>query len=294
MVNRPFYEAAKYMDGVDEVIVYDKKGEHKGLKGFLHFYQQHKSAYQGRFDAAFVIYGNERGILLAKLLRVKQIYSDNKGFLRYFLSNGKIEYGEKVHTQDKHTVLFEAYSGKTAKVLPMRYTPPVEAQGYVEILLKEMGVEAKDHLVALCTTSKLREKDMNIETCIALIKSLQKRGRKILFVGAGEAAVAYANTLREKGCNIFIDLTNRTTISQLAAVLKKCRCAVSVDTGTMHLICALKIPLLALFYLYDERHLSSWAPKDFYPHKLMAGEKLSVEEMLQNIDALEANSIQHA
>jgi len=81
-------------------------------------------------------------------------------------------------------------------------------------------------------------------------------------------------------------LTNQTTITQLAEVLKRCEVAISVDTGTLHLICALQIPLLALFYVYSEDHLNSWAPKNLYLHRLMAGAELSVDVMLDAIKKL--------
>lgn len=32
IVNKPFVEVATYCDGVDEVVAYDKKGKHHGVK----------------------------------------------------------------------------------------------------------------------------------------------------------------------------------------------------------------------------------------------------------------------
>ena len=37
IVNKPFLEAAKYQKDVDDVVVFDKNGEHKGIKGILKF-----------------------------------------------------------------------------------------------------------------------------------------------------------------------------------------------------------------------------------------------------------------
>lgn len=68
--NKPFTDISRYMDGVDEVWTYDKWGIHKGLAGWYKFYKEHKN--QHVFDAAFVIYGNERGILLSKFLGAKK------------------------------------------------------------------------------------------------------------------------------------------------------------------------------------------------------------------------------
>jgi ADP-heptose:LPS heptosyltransferase len=289
MANKPFAEVAKYMDGVDEVLSYDKKGEHKGLNGFLRFYHTYKEQYKNKIDAAFVVYGNERGIILARLLGAKKIYSDNTGFIRFFLTNGPINYQGRTHTQDKHITLLELYTRKAASSLPMRYLPPTAAVNKADGLLERYGVLDADHLVALCTTSKRKEKDMPAPDCAELIKGLTQQGKKVIFVGAGQAALDYVQSLHKFNCRDFINLTNQTTIAELAVVLKRCEVAVSVDTGTMHLICAVGTPLLALFYVYNERHLASWAPKKNYSHRLMAGSNLSVEDMLDAVRSLIKN-----
>lgn len=286
MVNKPFFEVAKYMDGVDEVLCYDKKGEHKGLSGLWHFYQTYKVQYKNKIDVAFVIYGNERGIVLSKLFGAKKIYSDNTGVIRLLLDNGAIDYQGRKHTQDKHNTLLELYSGKKVESIPMLYLPPREAAEKVDVLWQKYDIQPSDELVAICTTSKRKEKDMPVTACAELISKLSQQGQKVLYVGAGQVAVDYVRELHKLNCNDFIDLTNQTTIPALAEVVKRCKAAVSVDTGTMHLICALHIPLLALFYVYTQEHLNSWAPKEFYPHCLMTGTDLPVEAMLDAVKTL--------
>lgn len=286
MVNKPFAEVARYMDGVDEVLCYDKKGEHKGLSGFFHFYNTYKAPYKNKIDVAFVIYGNERGIVLSKLFGAKKIYSDNTGLIRLFLDNKSIDYKGRTHTQDKHNTLLELYTGRAAPSISMLYLPPREAAITVDVLWQKYNIKPDDKLVAVCTTTKRTEKDMPVAACAELIAGLTQQGKKVLYVGAGEAAVDYVKELHNLNCTDFIDLTNQTTITQLAEVLKRCEAAISVDTGTLHLICALDIPLLALFYVYTEDHLNSWAPKNLYTHRLMAGADLSVDMMLDAIKAL--------
>jgi ADP-heptose:LPS heptosyltransferase len=293
MANKPFIEAAKYMDSVDEVLAYDKKGEHKGLKGFWKFYNAHKAQYKNKIEAAFVIYGNERGIVLARLWGAKKIYSDNNGLISLLLDNGAIDYSGKTHTQDKHGALFELYSGKTALAMPMRYLPPREAKERVNMLWDELGIRPEDEVIALCTTSKRPEKDMPVAECVKLIRGLRAAGKKVLYVGAGQTALDYVNALYKHNCHDFINLTNRTSIPVLAAALQRSKAAVSVDTGTMHLVCAVDTPLVALFYVYNEQHVGAWAPKEFYPHRLLAGANLSVDDMLKAVEELTAERTAH-
>ncbi|MDD5643828.1 MAG: lipopolysaccharide heptosyltransferase II [bacterium] len=53
-----------------------------------------------------------------------------------------------------------------------------------------------------------------------------------------------------------IDACGKTTIPQLAAVLKKVKLLITNDTGTMHLAAALKTPVLAIFGSTDEKATS--------------------------------------
>ena len=70
----------------------------------------------------FVIYGNERGILLSKFLGAKKIYADNRhAIVRLLLSNGKINYGKWIHVQDRHAYLAELYAGKPMESMKIRY-----------------------------------------------------------------------------------------------------------------------------------------------------------------------------
>ncbi|NOZ70093.1 MAG: glycosyltransferase family 9 protein [Deferribacteres bacterium] len=61
-----------------------------------------------------------------------------------------------------------------------------------------------------------------------------------------------------------IDLTGRTTIRELAALIKRCNLYITNDTGPMHIAAALETPLIAIFgpgYLtrFDPRRISGRA-----------------------------------
>ena len=286
IVNKPFCEVAQYLEGVDEVWSYDKKGEHRGIRGFLRFY----GAYQGKYDidGAFVIYGNERGIVLSKMLGAKEIYADNKSAIRVLLANAKIHYEKGMHTQDKHAMLWQLYTNQAVKSVPVSYNPPAEAQEFAKELLAAAGVQASsDDIVAICTTTKRIEKDMKLETCIELLQGLRSMGKVPLLVGAGDVALAYSKRLQNAGCDCYIDLTNKTSIAQLGALLQLCSSVVSVDTGTMHFALALDVPVVAVFYLNEQENLLGWAPKAFYRHRLLADGVCSAQSMLQCVRELD-------
>ncbi len=284
VANQPFGDAARYLQGVDEVLLYDKKGRHKGIGGAWRFYRQQKGKLPS-IDAAFVVYGNERNILLARLFGAKEIYADGRGAVRFFLSNGSIDYGAYRHAQDKNAFLFTLYAKKPFLELPMRYLTPPQAKRAADELFYGLHVPETAKLVAVCATTKREEKDLDQNECAKLFGLLKQRGNLPVLVGAGDSSARYRDMLRGLSVD-FVDLTNRTSIPELAAVLEKCGYLVSADTGTLHLGLAVGVPTVAVYYLNRPQHLATWAPKSLYRHRLLRGPDFSAEEMLRQLQEL--------
>ena len=56
------------------------------------------------------------------------------------------------------------------------------------------------------------------------------------------------------------DLSERTTVRQLAAILSRCRLFVGADSGVMHLAAAVKAPIVAIFGPTNHRAWAPWTP----------------------------------
>lgn len=270
MVNKPFKEAAQYLDGVDDVISIDKRGKHKGLLGLFKIVSE--TPYKN-IDAAFVIYGNARGVLISKLLGVKEIITSTHRIHKYFCTKSYVDYGEYVHTQDHNACYLKPLTGKDIKSLPVKYNIPQQAVEFAQELLKD------GDFVGICPVSKRAEKDIPLDDCKELISKINSLGKTLVITGTGGRCAEYVERLRESHCGDFVDLVNKTSISELAAVIQKCLKYISVDTGSMHLACAVGVDLICLFYIDDEKHLKKWAPKDFYKNVFLKG-KISVDEIV--------------
>lgn len=283
IVNKPFVEVATYCDGVDEVVAYDKKGKHHGVKGAWNFYQEYKEKFKLGFEAAFVIYGNERGIVLAKLFGAKKVYAENKGIINFLLDNPReIDYHGKTKVQIKNSILLEQYSKKAIRELPMKFIPPESSYDDIEVLLEGLNIQ-DNKLVAICTTSKKKEKDMPLKDCKELIQTLKSKGYTLLLLGAGNVAKEYGEELSKIAKDDFINLVDKTTIAQLGALLANCKALISVDTGTMHLGLAVDVPTVCLFYIHTKAHLDTWAPeKSLYRCEVLT-ENIKVENIVNSL-----------
>ena len=173
----------------------------------------------------------------------------------------EIDYHGKTKVQTKNSILLEQYTKKAIREVPMKFIPPKSAYNDIETLLERLNVKNNDKLIAICTTSKKKEKDMPLKDCKTLIQALQKEGYTLLLLGAGVVARNYEEELYKIAKDDFINLVDKTTIAQLGALLAHCKALISVDTGTMHLGLAVNVPTVCLFYIHTKAHLDAWAPE---------------------------------
>ncbi len=249
-VDKPFEEAAKYQKDVDDVIVFDKKGEDKGFINLIKYAL--KCPYKNKIDTAFVIYGNKRGLILSKLLGAKRIVAGS--FKKTLLINTPQPNYSGVPQKQSNDRLAEVITNKQSLDLPIRYFID-KKEFYKSEFFKENNV-------AVCFEANNEIKDMPIDIAVEIIQKLNEDGKTVYFVGAGVSASDYANQLRMNDCN-FIDLSNKTSINDLAKVLKMTKGLISIDTGVMHMACALDVPVLSVFM--DDSNMVRWVPsKDLY------------------------------
>jgi ADP-heptose:LPS heptosyltransferase len=96
------------------------------------------------------------------------------------------------------------------------------------------------------------------ERFAAVVDALAADGARIVLTGVrSEAAVTAA--VREAASAPIVDLTGRTSLGGLAAVLARARLLVGNDTGTAHLAAALAVPSVTVFQAGE---LARWAAED--------------------------------
>ena len=274
LVDKSFYEAAKYQYCVDEAIYFDKKGENKGLLGLLKFVIGCK--YKNKIYASFIMYDNERGILISTLLNSRKRISGPNKIFKWLLTDIHWERkNELVHMQDINGDFIRTLTGKNGEILPIKYQPNQENDELIEKIKKQFS---EKEIIGLCTVSKQKAKDMPVDTAIEIINKLASQDKTVFYFGAGKECRDYANELKKRGCRNFVDLTNATTINQLAGIMQICKAVISIDTGTMHLSYATGIPTVCIFYKTEM--IEKWAPrKSLYPHTIIIDKNYTAENI---------------
>lgn len=280
LVNEPFYEAAKNQVGVDDVLVFDKRHKNKGLLGLLKFV--FSCPYKNKIYASFVMYDNDRGNLISFLLGAKIRVAGGVNISK-FLVNKKHSHDDlpSIHAQDTNGDFIRALTGKDAEVLPIKYITNPSVDVFACSLASKY--KGKD-IIGLCTVSKNKEKDMPVDTAIEIINKYNKEGKVVFFFGAGKDCVDYVNELHKRGCTDFENLVNATSISSLANIMKLCKVVISVDTGTMHLACAVGAPIAVVFYKPDM--IEKWAPREFLYKSIVIKDNYSTQNICMMAEKL--------
>jgi len=116
---------------------------------------------------------------------------------------------------------------------------------YIGMHLGCHGINKKD--VWLPWHKLDHEKLWPIKQFIALAKTLKARypnAQIVLTGGANEQLLAHQ--FKQKIDNV-VDLTGKTNLLELAALVERLAVYICPDTGTMHVACAMNTPLVALF-----------------------------------------------
>lgn len=162
-----------------------------------------------------------------------------------------------VHVLDRTLELVVPITGKKPES-SMNYKVKDECCKRAFDMIKEQGYDKYD-LVALCTNTKNPVKDWNAKDAAEFIRLVNESGKRVVWVGTSNSS-EMAEEVKNNIGDVFLNLINKTDIALLGGVLKNCRALVSVDTGTMHIGVAMKMPVVSLFFvpfLVDE-----WAPRD--------------------------------
>lgn len=231
---------------LDEVILYDKDGAHKGLLGSLIFAFGLRKK---RFDLAVALHPTNRSNIIPFLAGIpERVGYDKKGgiFLTKKLKDVK-DLGEKHELEYTLDLVRRIGIEPKDKSLFMPISPDSEA--WVEELLRRQGINRSDKLLAVHPAASCVSRIWPAERFAELADRLaDKYGFKVLVVSGPEPGhVKIAGDVIAKMRHSAVNLAGRTSVSRLASILKRCCLHVSTDTGPMHIASSVGAPVIVIF-----------------------------------------------
>jgi ADP-heptose:LPS heptosyltransferase len=139
-----------------------------------------------------------------------------------------------------------AESAATRPSLKFRLLPEDEHEA--TSLLRTQGWKESSPLIAFQTGAADERRRWPISAFITLARQLMETyGAQIVLLGTAEDIERNRKLVDEVAANSILDLTGKTSIGVLAAVLKHCGVLISNDTGTIHLAVAMKTPTVGIY-----------------------------------------------
>ncbi len=230
---------------VNEVLIDDRLGKHKGVGGFWRLVGELK---RRRFDLAIVVHTKKRTNLLcfwAGILERAGYRDKNFGFLLTKGFPDERHFGKK-HESEYCLDLLRTMGLKVER--PSMFLPlQPEAERWVQGWFNENDLSPSSKLVAVHPGASDPTKCWPIQSFAHLIDQLVGQHRCSVILCGGKETVTLAQTIRSQSTQPFLDMTGKTTIAQTASLLKKCRLLVSNDSGPVHVAAAAGIYVISLF-----------------------------------------------
>ena len=240
---------------LNEIILYDKKGKDKGIKGFLKVLKILK---QKKYDYAVIPHRFIKSILLAKLAKIPDIVGFDVATGSSLLDK-KVHYDMKKHEVERLLNLV-GYEGKK---IPVRIYPAKENFVKIEKMLTISGYTGKKEqkLILVAPGSQRPEKMWPIEKYREIIERLKKN--KNYFIGITGSKSEKELTLNfEKDKNV-IDFRGEISLVEFGALISKADVVVGNDSSPIHIASGFEKPFVIGIFGPGKRSLGffPWTEK---------------------------------
>ena len=240
---------------LNEIILYDKKGKDKGIKGFLKVLKILK---QKKYDYAVIPHRFIKSILLAKLAKIPDIVGFDVATGSSLLDK-KVHYDMKKHEVERLLNLVE-YEGEK---IPVRIYPAKENFVKIEKMLTISGYTGKKEqkLILVAPGSQRPEKMWPIEKYREVIQKLKKNEN--YFIGiTGSKSEKELSLNFEKDKNV-IDFRGEISLVEFGALISKADVVVGNDSSPIHIASGFEKPFVIGIFGPGKRSLGffPWTEK---------------------------------
>jgi len=239
---------------IDELLVCDFKNKDKGLKGFL---KLARALRKKNFDLVVDLQNNRRSHLLSFLSLSLNRYGYDRKF--GFLLNHRAKDDSAPLDPLTHQFRILAMLGIGLQNPELELWPSAEDRDYVDAFLNSQWLSPQQKIIGINISASIRWKTKNwpLHHIAKLCEELSRRDMRVAVTGTGKdlkTAEELLNLVKEAK---IINACDKTTVNQLACLIKRCALYISPDSASLHIAASQKIPFIALFGPTDpRRHLA--------------------------------------
>ena len=229
---------------LDEIIIDDRAGEHKGVG----YFKLISLIRRKRFDVAIIYHTKRRTNLACFLAGIPiRIGYKNKKF-GFLLTHPIVDARQK---GEKHEALYclEVLKELGIESTDMSVYLPVAEKSvqWVERFTMDHKIEKNDQLIAIHAGASDPSKQWSEKNFAELVENLIDRYKaKIVMIGSSQVSDDAKKIILLVNGSI-IDVTGQTTVGQLAALITRCDLLISNDSGPVHIAAGVGTPVISIF-----------------------------------------------
>jgi lipopolysaccharide heptosyltransferase II len=228
---------------VDEVIVYDKRGEQKGLRNLL---SMASALREEGFDMAVLFHPNSvRSALLAFLARIPVRVGTTVSKRGIFLTEG-IPDDFNIHEVERY-LRIARLAGAAEDSGRLEFWHGPAERSYAQFKFMQFGIRPRDFVVGINPSTTWPSKAWAPENFAALADRLAEEMKARIIITGSSDDVGLTGKIEGMMRADVINLAGKTDIFQLGAVIELCDLFVSCDSGPMHIAAAVNTSTVALF-----------------------------------------------
>lgn len=230
---------------IDELLVADFENKDRGVKGILGLARMLR---EKNFDMTIDLQNNRKSHLLSFLsLSLKRYGYDNKKL--GFLLNHRIKDEKPLLDPVSHQFRILKMLDIDLKDAQLMLWPSEEDRVYVEDLFSSEWLSANQRIIgiSLAASERWLTKAWPQRHMIKLCQELGARDMRVVITGTGNEQDKCKALVNEVKNTKLINACGKTSVNQLACLIKRCSVYISADSSPLHIAAAMQVPFVALF-----------------------------------------------
>ncbi len=231
---------------IDEVMIYDRKGRHAGLKGRFIMAGELKAC---SFDLAILLPNSLDSAFITWLARVPRrlgYATDGRGLLL----TDKVPLSARMltgHQTGYYLAMLEYFEINGSPRSQLLTTTIAEDAGINEILAAE-GVHSDTVVIGVNPGAAYGSaKRWYPERFAVVADQLARRWDARVVITGGRDEMTIAGDICGMMTSPCLNLAGKTGIREMMAIIKRCNFFITNDSGPMHIAAAFDVPLVAIF-----------------------------------------------
>ena len=227
---------------INQVIVFDKHSEGKGISGLNKVIAEVKS---NQYDVVISVQRFLRSTLIAKRSGAKRTISYDTSTLA-FLYTDKVEYKQK-HETDRVLDLLSTLGIKDIPRTKPELFPSEEDKTEINQIFKGLDISGKKDLICIAPGSVWFTKRFPKEKFITLLNLMYKESLKVALIGGKDDTKLCEYIISKTSHNEVYSFAGKLSILQSAELIKNSALLLTNDSAPLHLANAVGTKVIALF-----------------------------------------------